>query len=846
MVKLPLQTLLAVLIIALLFISLPLTTTGFSPIYLDTEQFNSLVSAQVNVQPKPQPITDLELKKTSQPAKEKTQEKLKNYNDEKKSEGWLILTLVLMGFYLGVFWFRPLWLLGLPTEFKIPKTSITPEVKLPIAILIFLKYRPRVLNTWVEKHLEAFEKKFLENQTVEERKDYISLPVKLNNQKIDELTAEILRGFLKTDKGVRLLIWGEGGSGKTTIACQIAKWLMEKQHHSKGLGKHLMVPVLINQEIEQAGDGIKPIMEAIMVEIQDSSDSKQTIIDELLLRQLLLQGRILLIIDRYSEMSQKTQEKINPDLKKFPANALIVTSRIEENFRGIDIKIKTLRFDGGKLAYFIEQYLKERGKWHLFQADQEEFLHECAQLAGIVGEQKTITVLLAKLYAEKMINSKENNVLCETYLDNIPDLILNHLEKLNRQGEIKTKTEYPTGKQDAQLIAWKCLDQNYKPSYTEREAVVEAFKQLGRNDAISCLEYFEKHLGLLKSIGYGERKNRNKIHFALDPLAEYLAALYLVQEKCRDDEKKWREFLTKVEEKLGNEEIKDFLLVLRDCCLAKGSEFKVPSFVLDEIGKVAGLDLDTLQKELERQRLKRFVRNLFAPGATVSDRLDDIKKIKDSGLAAKFVAPDIVKCLKDENSKVRSAAVQALGNLGNASEPVVEAILALLEDDDLQVRRSAVQVLGNLGNASETLVQALLGLLQDNNNDLVMRYFAVEALGNLGRNSEVVEQALLGLLQDNNNDLVMRYFAVEALGKLGDTSEVVEQALLGLLENSNNDLVMRHAAVEALGNLGNASEAVMQFLLNVVKDSDSIVCSSALKALDKLRNKAVEKQKSIF
>ena len=104
----------------------------------------------------------------------------------------------------------------------------------------------------------------------------------------------------------------------------------------------------------------------------------------------------------------------------------------------------------------------------MFQADQEEFLHECAQLAGIVGEQKTITVLLAKLYAEKMINSKENNVLCETYLDNIPDLILNHLEKLNRQGESKTKSEYPTVKQDAQLIAWKCLEQNYKPSYTER------------------------------------------------------------------------------------------------------------------------------------------------------------------------------------------------------------------------------------------------------------------------------------------------------------------------------------------------------------------------------------------
>ena len=42
-------------------------------------------------------------------------------------------------------------------------------------------------------------------------------------------------------------------------------------------------------------------------ELKSTDDSE--IIDELLLRQLLLQGRILLIIDRYSEMSQKTQEK---------------------------------------------------------------------------------------------------------------------------------------------------------------------------------------------------------------------------------------------------------------------------------------------------------------------------------------------------------------------------------------------------------------------------------------------------------------------------------------------------------------------------------------------------------
>ncbi|NES89376.1 HEAT repeat domain-containing protein [Okeania sp. SIO2B9] len=829
MVKPPKQTLLAVLKIALVSTSLPLIVTSLSPLYPSTKQINSLVFAQENVKPNPQPTASLEPKKTSQPTEQKTQENSENSDDEKDWEGWLILIFVLTSLYLGILWFRPLLLLVLPAELKIPKTPITPEVKLPVAILRFLKYRPRVLDAWVEKHLETFQQKFLENETVEERKDYVSLPVELNSQEIDELTAETLSEPFKKEKRVRLLIWGEGGSGKTTIACQIAKWAMKKQHQSKALAKHLMLPVLIEKEIDNTGDGIKPIMEAIMAEIQELIDNEQMIVDELLVKQLLRKRRILLIVDRYSEMSQETQGKFNPDSKEFPANALIVTSRIEEDFRGIDIKIKTLRFDGGKLAYFIEQYLKECGKWHLFEADKEDFLQECAQLARIVGEQKTITVLLAKLYAEKMINSKENNFTSEGSLDNIPDLILNHLEKLNRQGERETKSEYPTIKQDAQLIAWKCLEQNYRSSYAEREAVVRAFEDLGRNDATLCLEYFEKHLRLLKSIGYGERKDRNKIRFALDPLAEYLAALYLVEQN-KDDEEKWREFLVTAEEKLGKEEIKGFLLAARDCCLAKGSELRVPSFVADEIGKLAGLDLEELEKELERQRIKRLVRNLFAPGATVRDRLDDLRKIGGSGSVAKFVVLDIVKCLKDEDSSVRYSAAQTLANLGNGSEPVVQALLLLLQDEKPGVRNSAAQVLGNLGNGSEPVVQALLPLLQDEKPGV--RSSATQVLGNLGNDSEPVVQALLPLLQDEKPGV--RHYAAQALGKLGNGSEPVVQALLPLLQDE--DSLVRYSAAEALGNLGNDSEPVVQALLPLLQDEKPGVRHYAAEALGKLGN----------
>lgn len=602
MAKQPRQTLLAVLKIALLSTSLPLIATNFYPVYPGTKQVNSLVFAHKNVKSNPQTTVNLVQNNISLATAQTTQDNSNIESEEPESNWieeeklkmqeflieqlrWLILISILMGLYLIVFIFNPRWLLMLPTELKIPKTPITPQIKLFGGILGVLKYNPRVLDAWIKQYWATFEKKFLEISTIDEEKDYVSLPVELNGIEIDELTWEILRKDYQREKRIRLLIWGEGGSGKTTLACQIAKWTMKKQLQSTKHSQHLILPVLIEKEIDHTEDDIEPIMETVVAKIQEFIDKEQIITDELLVEQLLRKRRILLIVDRYSEMSPETQAHINPDAKEFPANALIVVSRIEEDFWSIDTKIKTLRFDGEKLVYFIKEYLKKHGKWHLFEADQEDFLRECAQIEGIFGKQKTVTPLLARFYVEKMINSKENNLTLEGSLDNIPDLMLNYLQKLNGKGEIETRSLYPTVTEDAQLIAWKCVEKNYRPSYTEREKVVEAFEGLGRNDGTLCIEYFEKQLKIVHSIGYGEIQDRNQIRFTVEPLAEYLAALYLVREN-KDDEEKWQEFLAKVEEKLGHEEIQGFLLAVRDCCLVKGGEVQVPSFVADEIGKL--------------------------------------------------------------------------------------------------------------------------------------------------------------------------------------------------------------------------------------------------------------------
>jgi HEAT repeat protein len=815
------QPLLVFLKVALLGVSFPLFLTSHNWAQANTKQDNILIYAQTPAKSTPQASQPAEVKKTT-PTQQEKQEKGEKSDDDKKSDLPLTVVLAILGsvgvLYVGVLWFSPLWLLRLPAELKVPKLGMIPEFKLPLGFVIWLKYRPRVLDAWVEKHVDTFDKKFQENETVDERKDYVSLPVELNKQEIEELTTQDLRKTFEKEKRVRLLIWGEGGSGKTTIACQIAKWAMIKDK-SKRLTQHLMLPVLIEQELKlQSGEGMKPLMEDIVGQIQDLSDGEQKIVDELLVEQLLRQRRILLIVDHFSEMSQQTREKINPEVPEFPANALVITSRIEEKFNGIDNKITTLRFDGGKLAYFIEQYLKQCQKWELFQ-DQEEFLQECAQLAGIVGDKKTITVLLAKLYAERMINAKENSSLRERRLDNIPDLIIDHLKKLNREVERLTNEEYHTLEFDAKLIAWKCLERDYKPSYVERQSVIDA---LGEKKADNCLEHFEKKLHLIKSGKSGT------IRFALDPLAEYLAGLYLV-ENYNEKEASWREFIAKVDSNPDKrEEIKGFLLAVRDCCLAKGTDAKVPSFVPEELGKLAGLDLEALKQEQQKRRIRRFIRNLGLPDK--DDRLHAVDELRKMAATAKSAVDGVLIALKNDDSDVRSYAAKALGNLGNTSESVLQGLVACLKNDDSDVRSYAAEALGKLGNPSESVLQGLVACLKDDNSDV--RSYAAKALGNLGNTLESVLQGLVACLKDDNSDV--RSYAAKALGNLGNTSESVLQGLVACLKDDNH--YVRSYAAEALGNLSNTSEPVLQGLVACLKDDNHYVRRSAAEALGNLSN----------
>ena len=464
------------------------------------------------------------------------------------------------GIYLfllfGTFAIRPLWLLKIyeilkPIGFKIPVIG----TNVSLDSLIFLKYHPRVLDAWVAAHIQATRDEFQKRETVRNRQVFVPVPVILDNTTIATLKGKDLQRTFAQKRGC-LLIWEEGGAGKTSLACQIGKWAMS-EHPEERICNHRMLPVLIESELNmKVAEGKQPFLQAIRGQLQDLTDTAEPISEELL-EQLLKQRRILVIVDHFSEMSEQTQTAIRPEMPDFPVNALLVTSRLEEPLgRVTKTAIKPLRIAGNRLSSFMESYLNQRQKRDLFS--DTEFFNACIQLSTIAGD-RNITVLLAKLYGDQLIAKKEGTT-DGNLPENIAELMLHYLNQVNHSvpGD---KFSDSTVHKDAKIIAWECLKQTYRPAAANRQNVINA---LGEENAESRIKYLEYQLRIIQIKGVAH----DKIHFALDPVAEYLAALHLLDINGKD-ESKWQDLLKVADSQKSPEAIKGFMLAVKDCYLDK-------------------------------------------------------------------------------------------------------------------------------------------------------------------------------------------------------------------------------------------------------------------------------------
>jgi len=141
--------------------------------------------------------------------------------------------------------------------------------------------------------------------------------------------------------------------------------------------------------------------------------------------------------------------------------------------------------------------------------------------------------------------------------------------------------------------------------------------------------------------------------------------------------------------------------------------------------------------------------------AALKEKLMNIEDLADEDPAKAL--PLLYGHLNDQDPRVRAAAAEALGELGD--ESAIEALgKALAKDSDSDVRESVADALGEMGSPNS--VQVLRAGLKDSDEDV--RAAVVDALGEVG--GAEAERVLRQALADQDEDV--RDAAVAALAKL--------------------------------------------------------------------------------
>ncbi len=523
--------------------------------------------------------------------------------------------------YLLALWLKPLWLLYLPAKIKFKIWVL--DIDVPVGVLCWLKYQPRVLNRWVTERLEVAqadlekkEKQLELNKSEGLSPIYIPIPFSFEKQSFYDNngnTGEDFASSLKKEVFEAkdcLVIVGEGGTGKSRLACQIARWSAgwktEFQTQIKPLCKYPMLPVFISWDLPTSGaepEEKTPLLTAILNQLPKTPAPAP---NKELVKALLEKQRILVIVDRFSELGKDTQDQIKKEIEYIPINALVITSRPEESFSDKRSKqLKPSRLTGLNLANFISQYLEQKGTLAHVKGDKnlviEKFWKNLRNQIDV--ELEDATVLLARMYldqVDEVLSNHSSEELTEELVENltnriansIPELMETYLIRLNKAVQDKKSDE--NIKKYVQTIASTCLECNgYQPKAVPRSKIIEALVNLDKDDAIDqnqkednalkCLEqYLDKKLKLL------EISDSNRVKISLDPLAEYFAALQFVS-NCQAPESEperkelWEKLISNIDESDNGKdrlkhlsEIKGFLKAVRKCCDVRRD---VPQFV---------------------------------------------------------------------------------------------------------------------------------------------------------------------------------------------------------------------------------------------------------------------------
>jgi formylglycine-generating enzyme required for sulfatase activity len=621
-------------------------------------------------------------------------------------------------------------------------------------------YTPADLQRWVDRHQAQLSESFLGLPSVQARQVHVPLDVCLTpaGAAVTEgprlLRPEDLESLLAAAGSHVLLLSGDGGAGKTSLAFAIARWWLEGKP-----GGVVRLPVLIETALgpqESVADRVRSWLRNQLPAAPEKELAAE------LINALLAAKRLIPIVDHLSELAPAAREKL---LAALPAGLVMVTSRSDDDgFRERPLsRIVPQRIAVERLQAFFLDYLRRKGQGEALSDD--DLMPAQAQLKRIVGD-KPITVLLAQMFIDDVIDKREEGLLAGS----VPELMLSYVRRLDTPADPALRRR--AGLDISEALVQRALRVVALASHRQGPGGQPLLQPLEFSDALarSALMAVEPlGLGLSREqaealLGYlielrlllqpGAAVGR--LRFPLDPLADHLAAAEqferLEQQALEPATLEpappeqgaavWEAFLAALEPRPAAERelMRGFLLALRDGAMAAQGRraLAMPQEVPDRLAALGFLDPEGERYRLALQRARKWMWELGVPVA--SERRDAISKLAAMAAAS-------------EDSERRAARDVASRRLAR----VLAEVLPEHQKERRVEQKEAAVVLGLIG--TEIGIEALERLVSDGSQPPQLRRAALESLGLTARDQAEhrprIEAFLEGQLRADALDLLV-------------------------------------------------------------------------------------------
>ena len=190
---------------------------------------------------------------------------------------------------------------------------------------------------------------------------------------------------------------------------------------------------------------------------------------------------------------------------------------------------------------------------------------------------------MAKLFTEQMIAQKEGGI-SDNLPKDIPELMRQSIKILHTKKSLKD-SEFSDVIETAKVVAWECLKKEYHPMPVEYKNVKQSLGKLINGERAFVV--LEDKLKIIELKGTDDM-----VSFKIEPLAEYLAGMHLVEVNSHHIEK-WQEFIERASSKQrASENIKGFLLAVCDCCLTENAKSIVSDSVVEKLNQITKTSIE--------------------------------------------------------------------------------------------------------------------------------------------------------------------------------------------------------------------------------------------------------------